>query len=110
MEAIVDDLERQGVHCKEFRKQLGVYRQRRSELDGDPGAPEGLSSLLTKPAVRIGLRAAGDVPFIGAVTEELNADVVASQVDRLRAFLSQKFRNHSEVARLMAPVEALTPG
>jgi hypothetical protein len=109
MEAIVSELERQGVRCKEFREQLGVYRQRRSELDSDPGVPEGLSSLLTQSAVRIGLRAAGDIPFIGAVAEELNADVVASQVDRLRAFLSQKFRSHSEVQRLMAPVEALTP-
>jgi tetratricopeptide (TPR) repeat protein len=109
MEAISGELERQGVRCKDFREQLGVYRQRRSELDGDPGTPEGLSSLLTQSAVRIGLRAAGDVPFIGAVAEELNADVVASQVDRLRAFLSQKFRSHSEVQRLMAPVEALTP-
>jgi hypothetical protein len=109
MEALAGDLERQGVRCKEFREQLGVYRQRRSELDGDPGAPEGLSSLLTRSAVRIGLRAAGDVPVIGAVAEELNADAVASQVDRLRVFLSQKFRSHSEVWRLMAPVEALTP-
>jgi hypothetical protein len=43
------------------------------------------------------------------VAEEVNPDVVASQVDRLRVFLSQKFRNHSEVWQLMAPVEALTP-
>ncbi|MBV9013571.1 MAG: tetratricopeptide repeat protein [Pseudonocardiales bacterium] len=109
MEAIVGDLESQGVRCKEFREQLGAYRQRRSELDGDPGAPEGLSSLLTQSAVRIGLRAVGDVPFVGAVAEEVNPDVVASQVDRLRVFLSQKFRSHGEVRQLMAPVEALTP-
>jgi hypothetical protein len=109
MEAIVSDLERQGVCCKEFREQLNVYRQRRSELDSDPGAPEGLSSFLTQSAVRIGLRAVGDVPFIGAVAEEVNPDAVASQVDRLRVFLSQKFRNHSEVRQLMAPVETLTP-
>jgi hypothetical protein len=109
MEAIVGDLERQGARCKEFREQLNVYRQRRSELDSDPGAPEGLSSFLTQSAVRIGLQAVGDVPFIGAVAEEVNPDVVASQVDRLRVFLSQKFRNHNEMRQLMAPVEALTP-
>jgi hypothetical protein len=103
MEAIVGDLERQGARCKEFREQLNVYRQRRSELDSDPGAPEGLSSFLTQSAVRIGLQAVGDVPFIGAVAEEVNPDVVASQVDRLRVFLSQKFRNHNEMRQLMAP-------
>jgi tetratricopeptide (TPR) repeat protein len=109
MEAIVGNLEQQGVRCKEFRTRLAEYRQYRSELDGDPLAPEGMSSLLTRSAVRIGLRAAGDLPLIGAVVEELDSDAVVGQIDRLRTFLNQKFRNQNEVQLLLSPVDSLTP-
>jgi tetratricopeptide (TPR) repeat protein len=109
MSAVTAELERAGVKCREYADRFAAYQQRRHELAADPGAPEGLSSLLTRSAVRVGLRAAGDVPFVGALAGEVDAEAMAGQVDRLRQFLSGKFRNHDDVRLVMSPVDTLTP-
>lgn len=109
LESMAAELERQGARFGDLRGKLETYRERRRELDSDPGAPDGLSAVLTRSAVRVGLRAAGDVPFVGGFAEELDADALADQVDRLRVFLSRRFRNHDDVQLLLNPVGALTP-
>lgn len=109
IEAVVAALAAQGGRCREFPDLLAEYRRRRHELEADPGTPEEMSSALTRTVVRVGLRAAGDVPLLGAVAEEVDGDAVAGQVDRLRAFLGRKFRNHDDVRLLLSPVEVLTP-
>ena len=102
------DLQRHGERCKGFAERLEAYQRRRSELDADPGAPDGLPLLLTRSAVRVGLRAAGEVPLVGAVVEELDPDAVAGQVDRLRVYLNRKFRSQDDVRLMLSPAEVLT--
>jgi tetratricopeptide (TPR) repeat protein len=110
LEAMASELEKQGARFGRLRDRLATYRQRRRELDGDPGVPDGLSSVLTRSAVRVGLRAAGDIPFVGGFADELDADGLAEQADRLRAFLVRRFRSNSEdVELLLDPVSTLTP-
>jgi hypothetical protein len=46
--------------------------------------------LLTRSAVRVGLRADGEIPFVGAVTDEVDPDGAADQLGRLRVFLHRK--------------------
>jgi tetratricopeptide (TPR) repeat protein len=94
---------------KEFAKRLATYRQHRQDLDADPTVPEGLSSLLTKGAVRIGLGVAGEVPGVGAFTKPIDAKSAAEDVDKLRVFLSRKLRSRDDVELVMSPAEVLTP-
>ncbi|GLW91265.1 ATP-binding protein [Actinokineospora globicatena] len=108
IEAIVADLDQQGARCRDFPKLLADYRTRRHELETDPGTPEEISSALTRTVVRVGLRAASDIPFVGAVAEEVDGDAVAGRVDRLRTFLGRKFRNHDDMRLILSPVEVLT--
>ena len=57
-----------------------------------------------------GLRAAGDIPFVGGLAGELDADGLAEQADHLRAFLARRFRNNSDDMQLLLnPVGTLTP-
>jgi tetratricopeptide (TPR) repeat protein len=106
---IVRSFARQGDPCKEFTKKSELYHEKRHELDADPATPDGLSSVLTRSAVRIGLRAAEDIPVVGAFTKELDRDAISNQVEKFRAFLSVKLRNQHDVRLLMSPVEELTP-
>ncbi|WP_439380705.1 tetratricopeptide repeat protein [Amycolatopsis lexingtonensis] len=109
LEAISAGLAQQDAPCKELGKRSETYRKHQYELDSDPAAPEGLSSALMRSAVRIGLRAAEDIPLVGPFAKELNTDAVAGQVDRLRSYLSGKLRNHHDVRLMLSPVEVLTP-
>jgi tetratricopeptide (TPR) repeat protein len=109
LDAISTSLAQQDAPCKELGKRAEAYRKHQYELDSDPAAPEGLSSALTRSAVRIGLRAAEDIPLVGPFAKELNTDAVAGQVDRLRSYLNGKLRNHHDVRLMLSPVEVLTP-
>ncbi|MGH3625631.1 MAG: tetratricopeptide repeat protein [Sciscionella sp.] len=109
MDTLAADLARQDKPCKDFTKRSEAYRKHRHELDADPAAPDGLSSALTRSAVRIGLRTAEDIPLVGPFAKELNTDAVAAQADQLRSFLSRKFRNQHDVRLMLAPVDELTP-
>ncbi|HEX5493846.1 MAG TPA: tetratricopeptide repeat protein [Mycobacteriales bacterium] len=109
MERLTAQWEAAGVHCRDWTKRLAAYRQRRRELDRDPGAPDGMASLLTRSATRIGVRLAADVPVVGAVAAEVDPDALGRNVDQLRMFLSRKFHDHRDVQLVLSPVEELTP-
>jgi tetratricopeptide (TPR) repeat protein len=94
---------------KEFAKRLATYRQHRQDLDADPTVPEGLSSLLTRGAVRLGINLAEEVPGVGAVTKSIDAKQAAEDVDKLRIFLARKLRSRDDVELVMSPAEVLTP-
>ena len=94
---------------KEFGKRLTAYRQHRQDLDSDPAAPEGLSSLLTRSTVRAGLAAAGEVPVVGAFAKAVDAKSAAEDVDQIRVFLSRKLRSRDDVELVMSPDRVLTP-
>lgn len=88
--------------------ELGGPEQRRQEPDADPDAPDVASLAPAKAAVRIGLRAARDVPVVGAVAEEFDAETLVEQADRMRAFLSRRLRG-DDGQLLLSPDDVLTP-
>ncbi|MEU5873462.1 tetratricopeptide repeat protein [Glycomyces sp. NPDC047369] len=106
MSAIAADLAAQGARLTEFEAQLATYRQRRSELESDPNAP--LGDMLTTSTVRAGMALAKSVPVAGAITEFVDTDALASQANRFRAFLVQKFKKKADIDLLLSPVEVLT--
>jgi tetratricopeptide (TPR) repeat protein len=110
MAAIAAQLADQGARLKDFEERYATYQQRRRELEADPQAPEGASAFLTRAAVKIGLGAARQGPVASSVIDSIDADTLAEQADRLRAFLSTKFHGHDkDVHLLLSPAEELTP-
>ncbi|MDX3002829.1 tetratricopeptide repeat protein [Kribbella solani] len=108
IEQLTDRLAASGAQCTGFRRMLARYRKDRRTLDSDPNAPAGMSALLTRSAVRIGLRAAANVPVVGAFTEEIDKNDAAEQVDQLRAFLGRRLGRKHDPDLLLAPIEALS--
>jgi tetratricopeptide (TPR) repeat protein len=108
MAAIASGLTASGSAFEPFYKLHATYMRRRSELENDPQAPEGTPSFLTTTAVRIGLAAARGIPVAGGVIASVDDAAVAEQADRLRKYISTKFRS-TEIRLLLAPAEALTP-
>jgi tetratricopeptide (TPR) repeat protein len=106
MSALAADLAGQDRALTGFDKRLATYRERRHELEADPGAPGG--GFITRSAVRVGLAAAREVPLLGMAADTVDAAAAAEQVDRLRAYLSKKFRSSDDVRLLLSPAEVLT--
>ncbi|WP_329002564.1 tetratricopeptide repeat protein [Kribbella sp. NBC_00709] len=94
--------------CPDFTDKLKQYRKHRLTVDSDPGAPSGISSLLTRSAVRIGLRATEQIPGVGAFTGEIDKEAAALQADQARAFLARRFTRHQDIELLLSPVDVLT--
>jgi tetratricopeptide (TPR) repeat protein len=108
MGALASDLAEFKFELDGFAKKYSTYQRRRSELENDPNAPEGTPSFLTTTAIQIGLGAAGLVPIAGTLTSQLDSATIAEQADRLRKYISKKYRSH-EIRLLLSPVEELTP-
>ena len=99
----------QGKPLRGLEKRYSTYKLRRQELETDPEAPKEASAFLTHTAVKIGLHAARSVPGAGAVVDMVDADTVAENANRLRAYLGKKFRNHDDARLVLSPTEELTP-
>jgi tetratricopeptide (TPR) repeat protein len=106
MSALAADLAGQDRALTGFDKRLATYRERRHELEADPGAPGG--GFITRSAVRVGLAAAREVPLLGMAADTVDAAAAAEQVDRLRVYLAKKFRSSDDVRLLLSPAEMLT--
>ncbi|MFB9661843.1 AAA family ATPase [Glycomyces mayteni] len=106
MSAVAADLAAQDARLTEFEARLATYRQRRTELEGDPNAP--LGDMLTASTVRAGMALAKSVPVAGAITEFVDADALASQANRFRAYLVQKFGKKADIDLLLSPVDVLS--
>ncbi|MFF8020058.1 tetratricopeptide repeat protein, partial [Streptomyces sp. NPDC007896] len=122
MEAISTQCGRQGAPLRRFEKQLAAYHQRlheaetpadpsvRGEADGagGPGSPNAASATSTVLA-HASLAGLGMLPGMGAVAGAMDPQQVAQGTDRLRAALSARFRNHTDVQLVLSPVRVLTP-
>ncbi|GAA1665781.1 tetratricopeptide repeat protein [Glycomyces endophyticus] len=106
MAALAADFAARGARLTGFEAGLATYRQRRSELESDPNAP--LGDLVTTTTVRTGLALARTVPMAGAVAEFVDADAVALQANRFRAYLVRRFGKKADIDLLLSPIDVLT--
>lgn len=109
MAQVADQFVRSGARLRQFTKRYETYREHQRRLLADPGAPAGLSSLITKTAVTVGVRAARGVPFVGVAASAVDESLAAEQVDRLREFIAAKIRSRDDVELMMDPLAGLTP-
>jgi tetratricopeptide (TPR) repeat protein len=109
MARIAHQLPGSGVRMRQFAERYETYRRHQRRLLADPGAPAGLSSMLTRLAVKAGVRAAQGVPFVGMAASVIDESLAAEQVDRIREFVAEKIRSHEDVDLVMDPVAGLTP-
>ncbi|WP_052850603.1 ATP-binding protein [Streptomyces avicenniae] len=111
MESIAHQLAAKDRRLKTFEKRLAVYRQRRHEAAAP--APAGPAPADASPgaglAAQLGLGAASFLPGVGALTAAVDPQQVAQGLDRLRAQLSSRLRDHEDVQLVMTPVPVLTP-
>ncbi|WP_406051799.1 tetratricopeptide repeat protein [Kribbella sp. NBC_00889] len=108
IEQLARGLAASGSACRGFDSRLRQYRKLRLSVDSDPGAPSGISSVLTRAAVRLGIRAAGEIPIAGVLAGAIDENEVASRVDQYRAYLAGKITRHDDLELLLSPVEALS--
>ncbi|MFI7275438.1 tetratricopeptide repeat protein [Streptomyces sp. NPDC049879] len=110
MESIAHQLAAQERRLRTFEKRLATYRQRRHEAETSPAAPTAPDgSPGAGIAAQIGLGAAGLIPGVGVLAGALDPQQVAQGLDRLRAQLSSRLRDHEDVQLVLAPVDVLTP-
>ncbi|MFC8130665.1 tetratricopeptide repeat protein [Streptomyces sp. NPDC057302] len=122
MEAISDQLGRQGCALKSFDKLLTAYRQKCHEADaasaeqllGEGGhrpasARQAGPSSASSFAAQIGVAGLGLVPGIGALSGAVRPEQVASGLDRARTALSSWLRSHEDVQLVLSPLKVLTP-
>jgi tetratricopeptide (TPR) repeat protein len=102
------ELYEQGYPCKNLNARLITYRRRRHELEIDPNAPHGLVQFLTHTAVHLGLNLSETVPIAGAIAKELDRDQAVADADRLRLYVSRRFRKPEESRLMLTPVDVLT--
>ncbi|MDQ0776377.1 tetratricopeptide (TPR) repeat protein [Streptomyces aurantiacus] len=107
--SLAADLAQGGARLTRFERRYAAYRRRRHELDADPDTPAGLSETFTKGALQVGLHSAKMLPILGVAAEVVDVAAAAEQIDRLRVFVGQKFRNHDDAQLVLSPAEALTP-
>lgn len=108
LEQLATTLAGSGAECPTFGKKLAQYKKDRRTVDADPNTPAGISSLMTRSTARILLRAAGDIPVVGAFTDEIDKDAAALQADQLRAFLARRFGRRHDLDLLVSPVDVLS--
>ncbi|MGW6280658.1 tetratricopeptide repeat protein [Kribbella sp. NPDC055071] len=108
LEQLASTLADSGHECAGFSRKLAQYRKARRAVDADPNAPTGISSLLTRSATRIGLRAVDGIPVVGAVTGEIDKQEAALLVDQARAFLARRFGRKHDPDLLLEPIEILS--
>lgn len=108
MARIAEQMAEQGHPMKGLLRMVETYRKRRSEVEADPQAPTGITTLMTRTATKLGVEALRTVPVAGAVAAVVDGEALADQTDHLRKFLGEKLR-HEDVRMLLSPAEALTP-
>jgi tetratricopeptide (TPR) repeat protein len=96
-----------GVLLNEFEERVKAYEQRRSELESDPQAPDGIAAFISKAALAFALTAARDVPAVGSLHAQVESATIADPTDRARIYLARKFNDRADVQLLLSPSDEL---
>jgi hypothetical protein len=94
---------------KTFAERYKVYRQRKQELEADPGAPQGIAAFVGRTLARGSLRLARHVPIGGALADFVDEEAFTSLAGDFASYVARKIGNKDEVQLVLKPLEVLTP-
>jgi tetratricopeptide (TPR) repeat protein len=103
-----EELADEGFELPRFAERYRTYRQRRSEIEADPDAPQGLAALVGRSLARVGLALSAEVPVLRQGVKAADQDALATQAGEWAAYLAKKVTNKDEVALLRDPGPILT--
>lgn len=107
MDQIATHLETLGLGLPVFRAKQREYHQKRSRLEGDRIAPEGLASLLGAAAGTIGGIALKYTPLIAF--SELAQRPIEAGVTKVAEFVIKRLPNKVDQNLILDPLSSLTP-
>ena len=108
MDQLATDFAREDHPLPKFAERYRTYRKLRQELESDPDAPSGFSSLLTRTLVKGGFAFAKSVPG-GGLVDLVDSEAVASKAGDWAEYVARKLRNNTDEIRLVRePLEELT--
>ncbi|MFI7410690.1 tetratricopeptide repeat protein [Streptomyces sp. NPDC049627] len=111
--AIARQFAAQGRRLKDLERLLATHRERWHEAQAAAAAafeprPQTPSTGSTAVA-RAGVLGLGMMPVVGPFAGVLDPAQLAQGADRLRAWLSARFRSHQDVELVLSPESVLTP-
>lgn len=109
MDNIASQMERSGGEMKNFRPRYKTYLQNINRIEADPQAPQGLTDLLGRLAVRATFVAGDLVPGLRKGLEFLPQDQLEIQGGEWLSFLVKKLSNKDEISLVLEPVQILSP-
>lgn len=109
MDHIADHFERGNLNMKNFRTRYKAYLQSINQIEADPQAPQGLTNMLGRMAIRTTFVFGDLVPGLRKGLEFLPQDQLETQAGEWLNFLVKKLTNKDEVRLVLEPVQVLTP-
>jgi tetratricopeptide (TPR) repeat protein len=101
-------LAEQGFHLKHFDEHYKIYRQKMSEIENDPDAPQGIAALLGRTVVRATFAFGDAVPGLRKGLELLPQESLETQASEWLSYLAQKLNNKDEIALIRDPAPILS--
>lgn len=109
MGKIAEQMEQNGYNLQSFSERYRVYCQKRQELETDPEAPQGLSTLLGRTVAKTSLHLAKQAPIVGVALDFVDEDALTEQAGALANYIARKISNKDEIRLVTKPIEVLTP-
>lgn len=98
----------QGALLKHFSERYRTYQQKMQEIENDPKAPQGWSSLVGRTIVRTAFAGVDLLPGVRQVATLLPQDALEEQASEWSAYLLEKALSKDDIALLRDPVSILT--
>ncbi len=102
-------LAEQTFPLKRFEDRYRIYRQRMSEIENDPEAPQGLATLMGRTMMRAAFIGGDLIPGVRKGLEYLPKDSLETQAGEWTSYLFKKLSNNKDdIALVREPVAILT--
>ncbi len=90
---LVEQLQKQGYEFRAFQERYRVYRQKRQELEADPEAPHGISSVVGRALAKTGVHFARRAPIVGVAFDFVDEEALASHIGDFATYVAKKIGN-----------------
>lgn len=94
---------------KHFEERYRIFRQKMSEIESDPEAPQGLATLIGRTVARAAFVGGDLIPGVRKGLEYLPKDSLETQAGAWTSYLFKKLSNNKDdIALIREPIPILT--